>query len=70
MTNKMVTLTDAKVHLSKLTDLAAQGETVIITKHGKPVARVLQDYAALGGRLSLISTTLPTACAALISVSS
>jgi len=40
MTNKMVTLADAKVHLSKLTDLAAQGETVIITKHGKPVARV------------------------------
>lgn len=40
MTNKIVTLADAKVHLSKLTDLAAQGETVIITKHGKPVARV------------------------------
>ncbi len=40
MTSKMVTLADAKIHLSKLTDLAAQGETVIITKHGKPVARV------------------------------
>lgn len=40
MKDKVVTLADAKIHLSKLTELAAQGETVIITKHGKPVARV------------------------------
>lgn len=40
MKSKTVTLADAKIHLSKLTDLAATGETVIITKHGKPVARV------------------------------
>lgn len=37
---KTVTLADAKARLSELTELAASGESVIITKRGKPVARM------------------------------
>jgi prevent-host-death family protein len=39
---KTITLADAKAHLSELTELAAAGETVVITKRGKPVARLSQ----------------------------
>lgn len=31
---------DAKTHLSALLDKAAQGSVFLITKHGKPVARL------------------------------
>jgi len=47
MTVKTVTLADAKANLSKLTDMASQGESVIITKHGKPVAKVCPPDAML-----------------------
>lgn len=40
MENTVVSLAEAKAHLSELTDKAAQGETVIITKRGKPVAQM------------------------------
>ena len=40
MEEKTITLADAKAHLSELTELAAAGESVIITKRGKPVARM------------------------------
>ncbi|MFM1891849.1 MAG: hypothetical protein RLZ44_926 [Pseudomonadota bacterium] len=42
MAEKTITLADAKAHLSELTELAAAGETVVITKRGKPVARLSQ----------------------------
>ena len=42
MEGKTVSLADAKAHLSELTELAAMGETVVITKRGKPVARVVR----------------------------
>jgi prevent-host-death family protein len=32
---------EAKTHLSTLLDRAAAGEEVVITKHGKPVARLV-----------------------------
>ncbi len=32
---------DAKTHLSTLLDRVAAGEEVVITKHGKPVARLV-----------------------------
>lgn len=35
-----VNLADAKARLSQLVDLAARGETVCITRRGKPVARL------------------------------
>ena len=40
MEEKTITLADAKAHLSELTELAAAGESLIITKRGKPVARM------------------------------
>lgn len=32
---------DAKTRLSRLVDRAAQGEEIVITRHGKPVARLV-----------------------------
>ena len=40
MAEKTITLADAKARLSELTELAAAGESVIITKRGRPVARM------------------------------
>jgi prevent-host-death family protein len=38
-----VTLAEAKAHLSELIDRVAKGETVQITKRGKPVARLIGE---------------------------
>ena len=35
-----VNLAQAKAHLSELLDKVAAGEDIVITRHGKPVARV------------------------------
>ena len=45
MGNRIVSLAESKAHLSELTDIAATGETVIITKRGKPVARLSKAEA-------------------------
>jgi len=37
---------DAKTHLSMLLDRVAAGEEVVITRHGKPVARMIGADAA------------------------
>jgi prevent-host-death family protein len=37
---KQVSLYEAKTHLSKLVDEAAAGEEIIVTKNGKPVAKL------------------------------
>jgi prevent-host-death family protein len=34
-------LNEAKTHLSKLVDAAAQGEEIIIARYGKPLARLV-----------------------------
>lgn len=39
MENKTVTLANAKAHLSELADRAERGESVTITRHGRPVIR-------------------------------
>ncbi|MCL2825908.1 MAG: type II toxin-antitoxin system prevent-host-death family antitoxin [Eggerthellaceae bacterium] len=36
-----VSLYDAKANLSKLVERAQRGETIVITKHGKPAACVM-----------------------------
>jgi prevent-host-death family protein len=38
---------EAKNQLSALIDLVAQGEDVVITRHGKPVARLVPPEGAL-----------------------
>ena len=43
---KQVSLYEAKTHLSALTDEAAAGEEIVISKNGKPKARLV----ALKGR--------------------
>jgi prevent-host-death family protein len=42
-----VTLYDAKTHLSSLVDRAAAGEEIVISKHGRPLAKLvpLRDAA-------------------------
>lgn len=37
---------EAKTHLSSLLDKVAAGEDVLITKHGKPVARLVRAVEA------------------------
>ena len=46
--NSTVGAFDAKTHLSELLDRAEKGETITITRHGKPVARLMpaDDEAA------------------------
>jgi antitoxin (DNA-binding transcriptional repressor) of toxin-antitoxin stability system len=46
MSAESIGLADAKAHLSELADRAARGETVIITKHGKPVAQLVRSGVA------------------------
>ena len=40
-----VSIADAKAHLSELVDRAAGGETVRITRRGKPVAQIVAAEA-------------------------
>ena len=35
---------EAKTHLSALLDEVASGETIIITRHGRPAARLTAPY--------------------------
>jgi prevent-host-death family protein len=44
-----VSLYDAKTHLSQLVDRAAEGEEIMISKNGKPLAR-LMPLACKGAR--------------------
>jgi prevent-host-death family protein len=41
MLMESVSLFEAKTHLHQLLDRVAQGEEIAITKHGKPVARLV-----------------------------
>lgn len=37
---KLVSIAEAKAHLSELVDQAARGEAICITRRGKPVAQI------------------------------
>lgn len=45
MKDTTVSLADAKARLSELAELAAAGESVVITKRGKPVVRLARVSA-------------------------
>jgi prevent-host-death family protein len=51
---------EAKTHLSTLLDKVASGEEVVITKHGKPVARLVGvgqiDHARVGEAFERLKT--------------
>ncbi len=38
-----VQASDAKAHLPSLLDEVERGETVVITRHGKPIARIVPE---------------------------
>lgn len=46
MTTHVFNLSQAKARLSELVDLAAAGESVVITRHGKPVLELVRPRAA------------------------
>jgi prevent-host-death family protein len=48
--NKIVNLYDAKTHLSRLVDRAAQGEEIVIAKAGKPKAKLVPYREAAARR--------------------
>lgn len=41
-----VQASEAKTHLPQLLDDVEHGETIIITRHGRPIARLVPDQAA------------------------
>jgi prevent-host-death family protein len=47
---KIVNLYDAKTHLSRLVDRAAQGEEIVIAKAGKPKAKLVPYREAAARR--------------------
>ncbi|MCD6680267.1 MAG: type II toxin-antitoxin system prevent-host-death family antitoxin [Burkholderiaceae bacterium] len=51
MPEEVVNPYEAKTHLSRLVDRAASGETIIIAKAGKPLARLLSMPARRAVRL-------------------
>jgi prevent-host-death family protein len=40
---KQVQASAAKAHLAELLDEVERGETIVITRHGKPIARLVPD---------------------------
>ena len=57
--DKAVSAADANRRFSELLRTVKQGQSVIVTSHGKPVARITavveDDRAAAGARLALFS---------------
>jgi len=56
---KVINVQEAKTQLSRLIDLAASGEPVLLAKHGKPLAKLTayepeRDPRPLGGLEGLI----------------
>lgn len=48
--SESISLYDAKTHLSHLVERAANGEEIVITKHGVPCARLLPMVSRGGQR--------------------
>ena len=46
MSNSTINLADAKARLSELAERAAKGETVVITRRGKPIAQLTKPGTA------------------------
>jgi prevent-host-death family protein len=44
--NRTIQASDAKTHFLRILDDVEQGQTVTITRHGKPVARIVTDQVA------------------------
>ena len=64
---RRIGLYEAKTHLSALVEAAAAGEEIIITKHGKPVAKLIpirvdssELIGSLAGRITVKGRILST----------
>ncbi len=55
---KQVQASDAKARLAELLDDVERGETIVITRHGKPVARLMPDEAVRRARFDEIVTRM------------
>jgi prevent-host-death family protein len=42
---------EAKARFSEILDQVEQGETIVITRHGKPIARIVPDEAQRQARI-------------------
>ncbi len=42
---------EAKAHLSSLLDEVERGETIVITRHGKPIARIVPEADSRQARI-------------------
>ncbi len=49
---------EAKTHLSSLLERVAQGEEIVITRHGKPLARLIPVAVADRSRIDLAISKL------------
>lgn len=49
---------EAKTHFSALLERAARGEEIVITRHGRPVARLVPATVAGEGRIEQAIATL------------
>lgn len=60
MTHDMITVGafEAKTHLSALLERVAQGEEIVITRHGKPLARLVPVAVADRSRVDLAISKL------------
>lgn len=63
MNVKTIGLADAKAQLSELAERASRGETVVLTKHGNPVAQIVRAGTACEpvslDRLRQLTDTMP-----------
>jgi prevent-host-death family protein len=55
---KEVGVLEAKTHLSALIDQAAAGEEIVITRHGKPVAKLVRSAIPRARAQDLVARTL------------
>lgn len=49
---KHIQTSEAKAQFSELLDQVERGETIVITRHGKPIARIIPDAEARRERVA------------------
>jgi len=57
---RTVTVTDAKAHLLSLIDSVVDGDEILITRHGRPVARLVPAHGTRAMRGALAGVAIAT----------
>lgn len=57
---RMVTITDAKAHLLSLIDAVVDGDKILITRHGRTVARIVPAHGPRAMRGALAGVAIAT----------